>query len=171
MLEEFVASYDVLKPLLDRERPVVVLHEALDLISTLVAHALCWQRQIFNLGFFFGAGVGDGNLVFYYGLQRELPVLTHLVRRPDLIDPAKREEGRALLERNAAGRLPTMTHIDAERARGQRTAVERLSRVVAVAARPALLRTLGQQMNAVRNARALDRLCHRAPPADPTSCS
>lgn len=167
MLEEFVSSYDVLKPLLDRERPAAVLHEALDLISTLVAFALCRQRGIFNLGFFFGAGVGDGQIVFYYGLQRELPMLSHLIRRPELIELAMLGEARALIERNAAGKLATMTHIAAERARGARSPMQRIARGLQAVGQPHFWLGLRSQVKAVRNARALDRLCHRDLPSEP----
>ncbi len=167
MLEEFVASYETLKAMLDRERPVAVLHEALDLISTLVALALCRQRGIFNLGYIFGAGVGDGQLVFYYGLRREVPVLSYLLRRPDLIKPEMRLQARELLARNASGKLATMTHIAAERARGNRPASRRAMRALKAAVKPEFWRGFAAQVNAVRNTRSLDQLCHRDVPEGP----
>ncbi len=167
MLEEYVASYDTLTAVLDAEKPIAVLHEALDLISTLVAHALCWRRGIFNLGYFFGPGVGDGQLVFYYGLQRRLPMLSHLIKNPDEITQAKREQARALLARQAAGKLPTMTHIAAERARGNRSPTERVLRGLNAGTRIENWKRLGRTLNVVRNTRALDRMCHRDLPGEP----
>jgi hypothetical protein len=167
LLEEFVASYDTLKPLLDLERPIAVLHEALDLIGSLVAFALCRQRRIFNLGYIFGPGVGDGQLVFYYGLRRQIPVFSHLMRNPHLILDKHRAEAEALLAGVDAGPIQTMTHIVAERARGSRSPMERLVRRLSAAMRPSVWKGLGPVLRAERNKRSLDRICHRHLPDDP----
>lgn len=115
MMEEYVGSYGVLSRILDEHRPVLVLHEAIDLITTFMALALAYQRQIFNLGLILAPGMGDGSMIMYYGLRRQNFVCHYLVRNSHLIADESRLRARALLAKSRNDGLPSVSHVERRR--------------------------------------------------------
>lgn len=117
MMEEYVGSYGALTRVLDEHRPILIVHEALDLITTLMALALAYRRKIFNIGWILAAGMKDGTIIHYYGLQRQNFVCSYLIRHPDLITMESRQQARALIAKTREEGPSQFSHVELRRAR------------------------------------------------------
>ena len=115
MMEEFVGSYGVLSRVLDEHKPVLVLHEAIDLIMTVVALGLAYQRNIFNLGLILAPAMGDGSMILYYGLRRQNFVCHYLVRHPHLITDENSQRARAVIAKVRDDGPPSVSHVEIRR--------------------------------------------------------
>jgi hypothetical protein len=115
IMEEYVGSYGVLSRIFDEYRPILVVHEALDLVTTLMTLALAYRRRIFNLGLMFAPAMKDGNIVFYYGLRRQNLICSYLMRHPHLIAPEWRQRARALIATAREKVGPVPSHVEARR--------------------------------------------------------
>lgn len=115
MMEEYVGSFGVLSRVLDEFRPILIVHEALDLITTLIALALARRRQIFNVGWIFASGLGDGSIILYYGLRRQNFVCSYLVRHPNLITTESRHKARTLIATARNDGPPLVSHVEHRR--------------------------------------------------------
>ena len=117
MMEEYVGSHAVLSRILDQYRPVLIVHEALDLISTLMTLALAYRRGIFNVGWVFAGGMKEGTVFFYYGLRRQNLLCSYLMRHPQLIAAESRQKARALIAAARGEGPPLLSHVETRRAR------------------------------------------------------
>jgi hypothetical protein len=117
MMEEYVGAYGALDRVLDHYRPILIVHEALDLITTLMALALAYRRRIFNIGWMFASGTREGNCVFYYGLSRKHFVCSYLMRHPHLIAPESRQKARTVIAEAQDQGPPLVSHVERRRSR------------------------------------------------------
>jgi hypothetical protein len=117
MMEEYVGSYGALGRIFDEYRPVLVVHEALDLITSLMALALAYRRRFFNIGWMFASGVSDGNCVFYYGLRRQNLICSYLMLHPNLIAPESRQRARVVIADARDKGPPLLSHVEQRRSR------------------------------------------------------
>jgi len=115
MMEEYVGSYGVLSRILDKYQPVLILHEAIDLVATVVALALAYKRQIFNWGLILAPAMGDGAMILYYGLRRQNFLCQYLVSNPHLIANQNRLRARAMITKVRSHGLPTVSHVETRR--------------------------------------------------------
>lgn len=115
MMEEYVGSYGVLSRVLDKYRPILILHEAIDLVTTVVALAAAYQRQIFNWGLILAPAMGDGAMLLYYGLRRSNFVCQYLATNPNLITQGNKARARALIAKARSQGLPTVSHVETRR--------------------------------------------------------
>ena len=116
MMEEYVGSYGALVSIFDEYRPILVLHEAIDLITTFIALAIARSRGIFNIGLMFAAGVGEGKIILFYGLQRKNFICTHLMRQPHLITDECRVRARSLIAKTREQGIAPVSHVEVRRA-------------------------------------------------------
>jgi Capsule polysaccharide biosynthesis protein len=115
MMEEYVGSYDALTRILDTYRPVLIVHEALDHITTLITLALAYRRGIFNLGWIFASGMREGTALLYYGLRRQNVLLSYLMRHPELISAENHERARAFIASARKDGPPVVWHVELRR--------------------------------------------------------
>ena len=117
MLEEYVGSHEVLSQIIAEYVPALIMHEALDFISTLMTLALAYRHGILNLGMVFAPGMESGTIFFYYGLTRENFISTYLLRHPGLISEDSRRAARARIAEARRDRPPPVSHVEARRSR------------------------------------------------------
>jgi hypothetical protein len=117
MMKEYVGSYGALSRIFDEYRPVLIVHEALDLITSLIALVLAYRRQIFNVGWMFASGLRDGTIILYYGLRRQNFICTYLMRHTDLIAAENRHKARILIAKARKEGPPLLAHVEARRSR------------------------------------------------------
>jgi len=117
MIEEYVGSYGALGRIFDEYRPVLIVHEALDLITTLMALAVAYRRRLFNVGWMFASGMSAGNGVFYYGLRRQNLVCAYLMRHPKLIASESRHQARKVIADAREKGPPLLSYVEARRSR------------------------------------------------------
>jgi hypothetical protein len=162
MMEEYVGSYGVLSRILDEYRPVLILHEAIDLVTTVVALAVCYRRQIFNWGLILAPAMGDGAMILYYGLRRLNFMCQYLASSPHLITRENRLRARALITKARSQGLPTVSHVETRRSALAHPllSVRQLLRAGATRS-PALL------LERLRNWRWLERRLEHAIPQQP----
>jgi hypothetical protein len=115
MIEEYVGSYGALSRILDEYRPVLIVHEALDLIATLMTLTLAYRRRIFDVGWMFAPGLGDGVMILFYGLRRQNWMCTYLVRNPNLITQESREQARAFIAKSREKGPLMVSHVETRR--------------------------------------------------------
>ncbi len=115
MMKEYVGSYGALNRIFEEYQPALIVHEALDLITTLVALALAYRQNVFNIGWMLAPAMKDGDIVLYYGLCRGNFMCSHLARNPDLITPADREQARVYIAETRHKGMPTLSHVENRR--------------------------------------------------------
>ena len=115
MMVEFVGSYGVLSGVIAEHRPVLVLHEGIDHISTVVTLAVAYQNNIFNLGLILAPGLGDGTMIMYYGLRRQNLIGHYLAGHPHLITDESRVKARHLISNVRRGDAPSVSHVEVRR--------------------------------------------------------
>ena len=115
MMEEYVGSYGVLCQILDEYKPVLIVHEAIDLISTMTTFALAYRRNIFNIGLRRASGINDAAIFFYYGLDRSNFICSYLLQNPHLITPESRIAGRELIDSTRKHGPNLLAHVEARR--------------------------------------------------------
>ena len=117
MMEEYVGSHGALSRVLDEYRPVLVIYEALDLVTTLMAMTLAFRRGIFSCGCILAPGMKDGTVIFYHGLRRQNFICSYLMRHPDLITAESVLQARAIIAKGREDGLPPVTHVEWRRSR------------------------------------------------------
>lgn len=120
VMREYVGAYEALIAIFDRYAPVLVVHEALDLVTTLVALAVTRQRRIFSMGWMFAPAMSEGTIFFYHGLRRQNFIATHLLRSPDRIAPENLAAAAELIRRTRDRGPPALSHVETRRAQLQR---------------------------------------------------
>jgi hypothetical protein len=120
MMEEYVGSYGALSRILDEYRPTLILHEALDLVTTLVALALAFHRRIFNIGWMFAPAMSEGTVIYSCGLRRQNFVCSYLTRHPELISAESRQRARALIAKVRDTGSPLLSHVETRRSQLRR---------------------------------------------------
>ena len=120
IMEEYVGSYDALSRILEEYRPTLILHETLDLVTTLVALALAFHRRIFNIGWMFAPAMSEGSVIYSYGRRRQNFVCSYLMRHAELISAESRQKARALIAKVRDTGSPLLSHVETRRSQLRR---------------------------------------------------
>ncbi|MFO0292441.1 MAG: hypothetical protein ACK51F_03790 [Rhodospirillales bacterium] len=120
IMGEYVGAHEALCEVFDALSPDLVVHEALDLVTTLVALALSRRRGIFTMGWMYAPGMPEGTIFFYHGLRRQNFMATHLLANRDRISHEKLSAARDLIARTRNAGPPVLTHVENRRAQLRR---------------------------------------------------